>query len=99
MSEENKKNELLEDGKIDLTENTEESTKPSDIPEGEDNQGELTDEEKREQYIELLKASRIRFQNTVHDGNVTRTKFGEKYKKKRNKRNKLAKKSRQRNRK
>ena len=75
--------ELLEEQPEDLTEEVEE----------------LTDEEKREQYVELLKESRIRFRNTVHDGNVTKTQFGPKYKQKRKRKNSLQKKSRKANRK
>jgi hypothetical protein len=59
----------------------------------------LTDDEKREVYIRELKDSRIRFRNSVHDGNVTHTKFGVQYKQKRKRRNTLAKKSRKTNRK
>lgn len=59
---------------------------------------ELTDEEKREIYLQELRESRIRFKNTVHNGNVTRTQFGTKYKQKRKRKNKLAKASRKTNR-
>lgn len=59
---------------------------------------ELTEEEQKELYVQMLKDSRIKFRNTVHDGNVTRTQFGPKYKQKRKRKNTLAKKSRQKNR-
>lgn len=110
MNEKNKKDELLKQGKIDLSGNNEQSSKIDDLHQQEENklsdtleednkQEELTDEEKRELYIKALKQSRIRFKNTIHDGNITHTKFGEKYKKKRKKRNRLARHSRQVNRK
>lgn len=60
---------------------------------------ELTEEEQKELYVQMLKDSRIKFRNTVHDGNVTRTQFGPKYKQKRKRKNTLAKKSRKANRK
>jgi len=59
---------------------------------------ELTDEEKREILIVQLKESKLKFKNSIHDGNVTHTKFGAAYKKKRQHRNKLAKASRKANR-
>jgi len=58
----------------------------------------LTDEEKHEVLVLDLKQSKIRFRNTVHDGNVTKTKFDANYKQKRKRRNALAKKSRKANR-
>ena len=112
MSKDEKRDDLIENGKIDLTENNEESAKLNDLrqleeekisdtleDENKQEEDELTDEQKRELYIKALKESRIRFRNTVHDGNITHTKFGKKYKKKRKKRNRLAKHSRQMNRK
>lgn len=59
----------------------------------------LTDEEKRELYIHQLKESKIRFRNTISKGNVTTTKFGPEYRKKRQRKNKMAKASRRLNRK
>ncbi|MFW6225376.1 MAG: hypothetical protein ACOC3V_00290 [bacterium] len=64
-----------------------------------ENKKELTDDEKKEIYIQELKNSRIKFKNTSHVGNFTTTKFDKVYKKKRQKRNKLAKNSRKNNRK
>jgi len=58
----------------------------------------LTDEEKHEILVQQLKDSRIKFRNTIHDGNVTTTKFGPDYKKKRQRKNKLVKASRRANR-
>jgi hypothetical protein len=117
MSEQNKNDDLLNHGKIDLNEKNTldnldniENNKQEQLSDEEklnqyyeslNNNGEnddLTDEEKRELYINALKQSRIKFKNTIHDGNITYTKFGKKYKKKRKKRNKLAKESRQKNR-
>lgn len=58
----------------------------------------LTDEEKKEIYVLELKRARIKFRNTTHDGNVTKTQFGSNYKQKRKKKNTLRKKSRKANR-
>jgi hypothetical protein len=60
---------------------------------------ELTDNEKHEIIVHEFKESRIRFRNTIHDGNLTRTQFGVAYRKKRKRRNKLTKASRKTNRK
>jgi len=59
---------------------------------------ELTDEEKKEILIQQLKESRMRFNPIKHNGNVTTNQFGAAYRKKRQMRNKLAKKARQKNR-
>lgn len=59
----------------------------------------LTDEEKKELFIRQLKQSKIHFKNTVHKGNVTITKFGAEYRKKRQRKNKEQKASRKGNRK
>jgi hypothetical protein len=59
---------------------------------------ELTDEEKREILIKQLKDSHVRFKPIKHDGKVTTNQFGAAYKKKRQRRNKLAKASRKNNR-
>jgi hypothetical protein len=122
MSEQNKKDELLNHGKINLNEkddkestldnlNNIENNKQEQLSDEEklnqyyeslkndDENDELSDEEKREKLIKFLKESRIKFKNTVHNGNVTHTKFDTNYKKKRKKRNKLTKKSRKANRK
>lgn len=88
------KNELLEKLAKEV-----ENNNLTDKQESTTNDDELSDEEKRELYIKALKKSRIKFKNTVHDGKVTHTKFDTNYKKKRRKRNKLAKKSRKINRK
>ena len=58
----------------------------------------LTDEEKKEIFVLELKRARIKFRNTTHDGNVTKTQFGSNYKQKRKKKNTLRKKSRKANR-
>lgn len=60
---------------------------------------ELTEEEKRLRLIEAIKESKIRFGNTVHKGNVTTNKFDAEYRKKRQRKNKMAKASRKANRK
>lgn len=59
---------------------------------------ELTDGEKREILIHQLKESHVRFKPIKHKGNVTTNQFGAEYKKKRQRRNKLAKASRKANR-
>ena len=59
---------------------------------------ELTDEEKRDIIVNELKESRVKFRNTTHDGNKTKTRFGVKYKQKRKRTNALKKKSRKANR-
>ncbi|MFW6219905.1 MAG: hypothetical protein ACOC33_03615 [bacterium] len=87
MSKE-KKEEIQE--AVDTLEQTE-NTEEKDV--------ELTEEQKKELYIQQLKESRIRFKNEpVHMGNVTVNKFGRNFKKKRNNKNKLTKKSRKANR-
>lgn len=58
----------------------------------------MTDEELKKLYINQLKASKIRFVNTIHDGSITRTKFNTEYKKTRQKKNKSQRKSRKANR-
>lgn len=58
----------------------------------------LTDTEKREIIIKELKESKIKFKNSTHKGNITVTKFGSEYKKKRKKKNKMTKISRKANR-
>lgn len=58
----------------------------------------LTDEEKHQIFIKELKEQKIKFRNTIHDGNITRTKFGVAYKKERAKRNRQTKKTKQMNR-
>jgi hypothetical protein len=64
---------------------------------------ELSDEEKevlmREEYIKQLKESVKVFKPITHDGKVTTNKFGEGYKQHRKRRNSLAKKTRNNNRK
>ena len=60
---------------------------------------ELTDEEKKKQFIEALKNSRKKFRPIKTVGNKTTNQFGAAYKKKRAAKNKLAKKSRKINRK
>lgn len=54
----------------------------------------LTDEQKKEIFIEQLKESKIHFRNVVHDGNKTTSKFGADYRKKRQNKNKAQRKSR-----
>lgn len=63
-----------------------------------DEKKELTEEEKKEQLIEELKKSKIRFNPIKHVGNVTINQFDNNYKKKRQKKNKAQKKSRRLNR-
>ena len=64
---------------------------------------ELTDDEKkekeREEYVKLLKESKIKFKPVKHDGKVTTNQFGATYKEKRKRKNKATKKSRKANRK
>ena len=60
---------------------------------------ELTEEEKRELYIKQLKESHIRFHPITHDGKYTYNKYGVEYRKKRKIKNRLTKKSRKANRK
>ncbi len=64
------------------------------IHEGELN--ELTEEEKREEFIKQLKESKIKnaFRPIKQDGNITTNQFGANYKKKRRVKNKSQKKSR-----
>lgn len=59
---------------------------------------ELTDDEKREILVKEVQDTKLRFKNTVHKGNKTITKFGADYRKKRQRRNKMAKASRKANR-
>jgi hypothetical protein len=54
----------------------------------------LTDEQKREIFIEQLKESKIHFRNVVHDGKVTTSKFGAGYRKTRQNKNKAQRKAR-----
>jgi hypothetical protein len=61
-----------------------------DLAETED----LTDEQKKEIFIEQLKESKIHFRNVVHDGNKTTSKFGADYRKKRQNKNKAQRKAR-----
>ncbi len=65
----------------------------------EDEERELTEEEQRELFIDALKKSKIRFKNTIHKGNVTTTKFGSAYRKKRKNKSRMQKASRRANRK
>ena len=58
---------------------------------------ELSDEEKKEIYIEQLKKSRMTFNPITHMGKETVNKFGDGYKKHRKRRNSLAKKTRSNN--
>lgn len=59
---------------------------------------ELTEEEKHEIYVQQLKDSKITFKSTRHNGNITVTKFGKKFHKKRNQKNRISKASRKANR-
>lgn len=59
---------------------------------------ELTEEEKRELFINALKESKIRFKNVKHDGNITTVKFGTAYRKERRRKNRAQKASRKANR-
>lgn len=58
----------------------------------------LTDEQKREIFIEQLKESKVHFRNTIHVGNKTITKFSPAYKKVRQRKNKEQRASRKANR-
>jgi len=60
---------------------------------------ELTHDEKHQIIVKEIQDSKTKFKNTVHKGNKTITKFGVDYRKKRQRRNKLAKDSRKANRK
>lgn len=59
---------------------------------------ELTDEEKKEIYIQQLKASILHHKPITHKGNVTINTFGKAKKKHRQKRNKMRKTANKRNR-
>ena len=59
---------------------------------------ELTEEEKRELFINALKESKIRFKNVKHNGNITTVKFGTAYRKERRRKNRAQKASRKANR-
>jgi len=61
-------------------------------------ENELTDEEKREIYIQQLKESKIKYQSIKHKGKTTINQFGSDYRKKRQRKNKMAKASRKANR-
>ena len=67
--------------------------------ETEEPEEELTEEQKKELYVQQLKNSKIRFQSTETKGNITINKFGYDYKKKRQHKNKAQKNSRKINRK
>jgi hypothetical protein len=69
-----------------------------DVEEIKDEKRELTDEEKKEIYIQQLKESRIKFKPIVHKGKLTINKFDTNYKEKRRKKNKQTKISRKANR-
>jgi len=71
----------------------------NDAVEAIDEVEELTEKEKKEIYIEQLKASVYRHHPIKHKGNTTTNRFGASAKKNRQKRNKLRKKANQRNRK
>jgi hypothetical protein len=60
---------------------------------------ELTYDEKHQIVVKELQDSKIKFRNTVHVGNKTITKFSTDYRKKRQRKNKMAKASRKANRK
>jgi len=60
---------------------------------------ELTEEEKRANLIQAIKDSKIKFKNIKHNGNVTTVMFNADYRKKRQRKNKIAKASRKANRK
>lgn len=59
---------------------------------------ELTVDEKQQIIVKELLDSKLKFKNTVHEGNKTITKFNTEYRKKRQRRNKMAKVSRKANR-
>ena len=59
---------------------------------------ELTEEEKREQAIQELKKSHIKFKPVKQSGNKTVNQFGVNYKKERKRKNKEQRKSRKKNR-
>ena len=67
-----------------------------DVSDGEEK--ELTEEEKRELFINALKESKIRFKNVKHNGNITTVKFGTAYRKERRRKNRAQKASRKANR-
>lgn len=71
--------------------------KVEELPEEEE--VELTDEEKRELYIQQLKDARKSFFPIKHHGNKTTNQFGMKYKQNRKRKNQLTKASRRTNRK
>jgi hypothetical protein len=58
----------------------------------------LTDSEKHDVIVKELQESKIKFRNVKHDGNITTNKFGADYRKKRQRKNKMAKASRKANR-
>jgi hypothetical protein len=59
---------------------------------------ELTEEEKRELYINQLKEARVRFHPIKHKGNITTNQFPISYKKERRRKNKIQRQSRKGNR-
>jgi hypothetical protein len=59
---------------------------------------ELSDDEKHEILVHQLKESHIRFKPIKHKGNITTNQFGADYRKKRQRKNKMAKASRKANR-
>lgn len=59
---------------------------------------ELNDEEKHQIVVKELLDGKLKYKNTIHKGKVTVTKFNNDYRKKRQRKNKMAKASRKANR-
>jgi hypothetical protein len=92
-----------EEGRIDEFPESEKSyeelqAEVAELDKEENPEEELSEEEMREMYIQALKDSRKVFRPVKHNGNVTTNQFGVAYKQKRKRKNSLAKKSRQANR-
>jgi hypothetical protein len=92
MQENEDRNEIISDPEeVEETNLTEVS---EEVKTENEEEKELTEEEKHDLFIKALKESKIRFKNTISKGNVTVTKFGPEYRKKRQSRNKMARASR-----
>jgi len=98
MAELNEKEKYIAELEIDLTKNNDGTPAVEEIAEELplEEPKELTEEEKREEFIKQLKESKIKnaFRPIKHDGKVTTNQFGTSYKKKRKNKNKQQKKSR-----
>jgi hypothetical protein len=101
MAELNEKEKYIKELEIDLTKNNDgtpavDKLLDTEVIVHENELKELTEEEKREEFIKQLKESKIRnpFRPIKHDGNITTNQFNTNYKRKRRVKNKQQKKSR-----